>query len=244
MNKITPFDYGGQKVRTVVIDGEPWFVLADLCKVLDVRNVKDVRDRLPDGVDQTYPIQDGVGRTQQTTIVNEPGMYEVVIRSDKPEAVTFRRWITSDVLPQIRKTGSYGRTELPSKSEIAQWVIDTERKLEAAEARNAEIEPKAASYDEFMDADGTYSIGSVAKMLGRGQNRLFDELRARRVLIPKGPMRNTPYQPYAHHFRVHAQTFEKRDGQTGTSYTTKVRPSGVDFIAKKLGQPLLTEVTA
>lgn len=96
--------------------------------------------------------------------------------------------------------------------------------------------PKAEAFDTFMDADGCYSIGTVAKMLGLGQRRLFDELHARKVLIATGHLRNTPYSHLMHHFRVSAYTYENsKTGQAGTSYTTKVRPSGVDYIRRKLG---------
>ena len=85
---LIPFTYPDQPVRVVEIDGEPWFVLADLCRVLDIKNVKQLRDRLDDGVCQTYPISDSLGRTQQATVVSEPGMYEVdrlrVVLADQP----------------------------------------------------------------------------------------------------------------------------------------------------------------
>lgn len=118
--------------------------------------------------------------------------------------------------------------------------------VERVQRLKAELEvaaPKAAFYDKFLDADGTYAVGAVAKMLKLSQNKLFEELRNRGVLISKGSMRNTPYQRYMHHFRVIPHDFERADGSSGTSYTTKVQPSGIAFIASKLGQPILREVT-
>lgn len=85
-----------QAVRTLSIDGEPWFVLADLARVLGIRQVSRLASRLDDALRLTHPIVDSLGRTQQATIVSEAGMYEVVIRSDKAEAVAFRRWIASE----------------------------------------------------------------------------------------------------------------------------------------------------
>ncbi len=108
-NSIVPFEFGGEQVRIVTINGEPWFVLADLCAVLDLSNPRMVAQRIGDDVSQAYPIKDALGRTQNTTVVSEAGMWEVVIRSDKPEAAAFRRWITGTVLPEIRKTGSYAK---------------------------------------------------------------------------------------------------------------------------------------
>ena len=103
----------------------------------------------------------------------------------------------------------------------------------------AELAPKAEAYDTFMDADGHYSVGAVAKMLGMSQQKLFDRLRNEGVLIAKGHMRNTPRAQYMHHFTVKAYEYTRSDGTHGTSYTTRVQPSGIDFIRKKLHIPAL-----
>lgn len=119
---------------------------------------------------------------------------------------------------------------------MAAALIEAKETLAAKDRELEAARPKAEAFDTFMDADGCYSIGTVAKMLGMGQKRLFDELHARRVLIPTGHLRNTPYSHLMHHFRVSAYTYENsKTGQAGTSYTTKVRPSGVDYIRRKLG---------
>ncbi|EUA18435.1 BRO family, N-terminal domain protein [Mycobacterium xenopi 3993] len=117
------FAYADHQVRVVLVDGEPWFVLADLARVLEIVDVSRLASRLDDEVRQTHPISDSLGRTQQTTVVNEPGMYEVVIRSDKPEAVAFRRWITSEVLPAIRRTGSYSTSPAPALEGPSCWPM-------------------------------------------------------------------------------------------------------------------------
>lgn len=237
------FQYQDTPVRTVAVDGEPWFVLADLCRVLGIKNVKDTRDRLSDGVDQTYPIDDSMGRSQMTTIVSEPGMYEVVLRSDRPEAVDFRRWVTSEVLPTIRKHGGYLTekkieevlTSPDTIIRLAQDLKQAQKARDAMESYARELEPKADAYTRFIDADGTYAVGTVAKMLGLSQNKLFDRLRGGGIFIGKGPMRNTPYQQYMHHFAVKAYEYERTNGTRGTSYTTRVLGTGVEFIARKLG---------
>ena len=122
-----------------------------------------------------------------------------------------------------------------TRAEILQMALNAETERLALEAKNAELEPKADAYDQFMDATGKYAVGAVAKMLGTGQNRLFQELRNRGVFIAKGAMRNTPRQEHMHHFEVIPHDYEKKDGTSGTSYTTYVQPSGIDFIRKKLG---------
>lgn len=112
MNEIMQtFNYDNNQVRTVLQDGEPWFVLKDVCKVLNLSTPKRVAERLDnDEVSLTHLI-DAIGRSQKTTIINESGLYGVILRSDKPQAKPFRRWVTHEVLPTIRKTGSYTDTE-------------------------------------------------------------------------------------------------------------------------------------
>lgn len=237
MNDLAIFNYQDTEVRTVVQNGEPWFVLADLCKVLNLSTPARVAERLDEaGVSQAH-ISSG-GQQRSMTVVNESGMYEVVIRSDKPEAVMFRRWITGEVLPQIRKTGSYGKLEAQIPKTLPEALRAYAREFEAREAIESyarELEPAADAYKAFLDGDGTYSVGNVAKMLCMSQNKLFDQLRNVGILISKGAMRNTPYQHYMHHFAVKAYEYERHDGTRGTSYTTRVQPTGVEFIRRKLG---------
>lgn len=117
----TPFAYGDHKVRTTLTeDGEALFVLTDLCHVLGLsRGPSAVAKRLdPDGVRLAYPIRDSRGRTQRVLAVTEAGMYEVVLRSDKPEARAFRRWITHEVLPALRRTGTYTTSTQPQPQQL------------------------------------------------------------------------------------------------------------------------------
>ena len=122
-----------------------------------------------------------------------------------------------------------------TRMELIQIAMNAEQERLALEAKNKELEPKAEAYSSFIEADGKCSIGAVGKMLGIGQNKLFRELRNRRVLISKGNMRNTPYQHYMHHFEVKAYTITHSDGTESVRHTTYVQPSGIDFIRKKLG---------
>lgn len=124
-----------------------------------------------------------------------------------------------------------------TRMELIQIAMNAETERLELEAKNKELEPKADAYDSFLAADGTYSVGNVAKMLGLSQNKLFDRLRNEGVLIAKGAMRNTPYQKYMHHFHVKAHEYERKDGTRGTGYTTTVQPSGIDFIRRKLELP-------
>ena len=119
---LIPFQYKDNPVRTVWIDGKPWFVLSDLCSVLNLTTPAKVASRLEDGMSSTHPIPDSLGRIQHVTIVNESGMYRVVLRSDKPEALALQAWITDEVLPSIREKGSYslpGATPTPNAEDPA-----------------------------------------------------------------------------------------------------------------------------
>lgn len=236
---ITPFNFHGRDVRVLSgEDGEPWFVLNDLCAVLEIANPRVVSARI-DPESKGVCLADTPGGRQNVTVVDEAGMYEVVLRSDKPEASQFRRWVTREVLPSIRRTGSYGAPSFDpdtlTRSDILQIALNAETERLALEAENKELTPKAEAYDDFLDATGKYGVGAVAKMLGTSQNKLFRDLRNAGVLISKGTMRNTPYQRYMHHFEVKAHSYERSNGEQGTSYTTYVQPSGIDFIRRKLG---------
>ncbi|WP_343466506.1 phage antirepressor [Rhodococcus aetherivorans] len=176
---VTPFHYGGTAVRTVIRDGEPWFVLADLCSVLGLTTPARVADRLDQaGVSQTHI--SSTGQRRAVTIVNESGMYEVVIRSDKPEAVAFRRWVTAEVLPSIRTTGSFGTAPALTEDEIvAQALAITTRKVEELAKTVAELEPPAKAWNNLAAAAGNYSVSDAAKILSQdpaisiGRDRLF-----------------------------------------------------------------------
>lgn len=109
MNDLQIFNYENSQVRTVSRDGEPWFVLKDVAKVLEIENHKEIANRLDaDEVGRfEFPHPQSVGKTIEMVCVNEPGLYTILIRSDKPKAKPFRRWVTHEVLPSIRKTGAY-----------------------------------------------------------------------------------------------------------------------------------------
>ena len=122
-----------------------------------------------------------------------------------------------------------------TRLEMAQMLLNAETERLALEAANKKMQPKADAYDCFIDASGSYSMGVVAKMLGVGQNWLFRELRNRGVLIPRGAMRNTPYQRHMGYFEVKAHRYEQPNGEEKVSYTTYVLPKGIDFIRRTLG---------
>lgn len=244
MNELATIPFttpGGTELRSFLIDGEPWFVLADVCRILGISNPRDVAARLADdqkGVD----LIDTPGGRQNTTLVNESGLYEVVIRSDKKEAVVFRRWITAEVLPAIRKTGGYAAAaipaQLPSKKELAQWVIDAEQRAEFAEAKVAELEPKADLADTFLVADGgARLIREAAKMLGLKEKELrrllLNEKRIFARHAPCGDVQYDHYAGFAHHFQARETVVNHMWG-TCSHYTLYILPRGLELIRKRM----------
>lgn len=142
MNELKVFNYQDNEVRTVEVNGEPWFVLKDVCNVLGLGSAHKVADRLDEDERNQIPLTDSLGREQETTIVNESGLYNVLLRSDKPEAKPLRKWVTSEVLPSIRKTGSYAQKPLSPLEMFAmqaQINLEQERRLAAVENRQGEL---------------------------------------------------------------------------------------------------------
>ncbi len=185
MNEITSWNYEGAEVRTVQIDGEPWFVLADICRELEISHVKDTATRIDeDDLGQTEVI-DRMGRSQKVWIINESGLYTVILRSDKPQAKPFRKWVTSVVLPSIRKTGSYSVQQpnaFENLSPQLQVLIQMETRQKQIEARQAEqatalagLEQKLQNTCEVIALDKTawrkdseHLINKIARATGEG----------------------------------------------------------------------------
>lgn len=170
------------------------------------------------------------GRPRQDHILTLDMAKEISMIQRTPKGKQARQYFI-----ECEKQAKQATPALTEDEIVHQALAITSRKVKELEARNEELEPKATAYDTFIGSDGTYSVGNVAKMLGVSQNKLFDLLRNSGIMIAKGAMRNTPYQRYMHHFTVKASNYERSNGERGTSYTTRVQPSGIDFIARKLG---------
>jgi prophage antirepressor-like protein len=158
------FDFHGASVRTVMIKGEPWWVAVDVCAVLGLENIKQAIARLEkDGVCQTYLI-DSMGRRQKATFINEPGLYELMIRSDKPQSRPFRRWITKEVLPEIRRTGRYSKDVSPWLStHPSQWhkTLPELLRLAGVNTHGAASAPKHETLRSLGATPIDYRAGSI-----------------------------------------------------------------------------------
>lgn len=252
MNEIQIFNYQDKQVRTVEKDGEPWWVLKDVCEVLEISHIKDTADRLEkDEVGQTEVI-DSLGRKQKTTIINESGLYNVILRSDKPQAKPFRKWVTSEVLPAIRKHGGY---LTPEKVEEALLNPDTiirlatdlkterEKRLRLEEQAQKD-KPKVLFADAVATSKTSILIGELAKVLKQngidmGQNRLFEWMRRNGYLIQrKGTDYNMPTQRAmeAGLFEIKETSITHADGHVSVNKTPKVTGKGQQYFINRFLQ--------
>lgn len=238
-NEIQKFDFKGAALRTLTDEaGEPWFVAKDVCDILGHSNVSMALDRLDDDERSKF----NLGRQGETNIVNEAGLYVLVLGSRKPEAHEFKRWVTHEVLPQIRRTGGYipttdaddDMTILAKAVMIGQRTMEAQKqRIAEQQARIVELEPKARFADAVAASDGTCLVGELAKMLRQngmdiGQNRLFRLLQADWYLGKSGSNRNVPTQRAMDLglFRIKETTVTHADGHTTVSRTPKVTGKG------------------
>lgn len=234
MNNIQIFKYENNDVRTVEMNGEPWFVLKDVCEVLGISNHKMTVQRLdPDEVSLTDLI-DSMGRQQATTIINESGLYNVILRSDKPEAKPFRKWVTSEVLPSIRKHGGYiaGQDQLTPEELMAKalqvankTLAEREARISALTVQNAIMAPKAEYFDELVDRNTLTSFRDTAKELGVSPKAFVDWLRAKKYIYRDKKGKLVPYA-------------DKNDGlfEVKECYNEKTKWSGVQTLVTPKGR--------
>lgn len=242
-NEIQQFDFKGASLRTLTDEaGEPWFVLKDCMSILDLGNPTETVKMFDEDEFSTAEVIDSIGRRQQAYIISEPGLYRLVMRSRKPEAKEFQRWVTHEVLPAIRKTGGYIPTSETDDDMtiLAKAVMIGQRTMEAQKRKIAEqqtrivgLEPKARFADAVAASDGTCLVGELAKMLRQngmdiGQNRLFRLLQADGYLGKSGSNRNVPTQRAMDLglFRIKETTVTHADGHTTVSRTPKVTGKG------------------
>ena len=252
MNELQIFenkDFG--KVRTVTLDGAPCFVAADICRALDIANSRDAVNRLDDDEKNTVVLTDGNRGNPNVTVVTESGLYSLVLGSRKPEAKQFKRWITHEVIPTIRKTGGYVNnddlfvnTYLPNADDTTKALFRST--LETIRTQNAKLEeykPKAIFADAVSASKTSILVGELAKILQQngvaiGQNRLFAWLRNNGYLCCYGERYNMPTQRSMEMslFEIKETTINNPDGSIRVSRTVKVTGKGQQyFINKFLG---------
>lgn len=253
-NEIQQFDFKGASLRTLIDEaGEPWFVAKDVCDILGI-DTNHLGESLDSDEMNTLRITEGNTRgNPNKTIISEPGLYRLVMKSRKSEAKEFQRWVTHEVLPQIRKTGGYiPTTDADDDMTIlAKAVMIGQRTMEAQKQRIAEqqtriveLEPKARFADAVAASDGTCLIGELAKMLRQngldiGQNRLFEILRQDGYLGKTGSNRNVPTQKAMDLglFRIKETAITHSDGHVTINRTAKVTGKGQTYFISRYCPP-------
>ena len=255
---LTPFDFTGQQVRVVVDEhGEPQFVVADVARILGYRDAANAA-RLVESDERGYSDVSTPGGTQTVLTVNESGLYALVFRSNRPDAITFRRWITGEVLPAIRKTGSYGTPALPDITTpagvlaMAEQFAETARALVASQEEVAALAPRAEVGDRLMNADGDLSVADAGKALTRagvkvGERRLFSLLAGLRwVYRHPGDGRWRVYQAAIESGWMSVLPMSHYHPKTGVLVLDppqpRVTPKGLQRILRDQGADVLTSV--
>lgn len=245
------------QVRTSIIDDEPYFALNDVCRILDIKNSRQAKTRLNDKGVITNDILTN-GGTQRADFINESNLYKLVFQSRKPEAERFADWVTSEVLPAIRKHGAYMSDGVIARTlsdpdyliMLATNLKEEKAKRALAEAQNERNKPKVIFADAVSASNKSCLVGELAKMISQeairtgkaqkkiGQNNLFAWLRNNGYLCKSGERKNQPKQVYVEQGLFEIKKGSRLDGQGNNiiTSTTKVTGKGqIYFINKFLG---------
>lgn len=252
INELQVFSYEGSEIRTVQLGGEPWWVLKDICDVLELSNPSVIADRLDEDEKAKVDPKQYLGSrsNEPATVISESGLYNVILLSRKPEAKKFKRWITHEVLPTIRKHGAYVTSDKLEEmiSDPDAWIKvltalkDERTAKERLQLEAAKNESKVVFADAVSVSSGTILIGELAKILKGngieiGQNRLFEKLRQDGYLIKRqGTDYNAPTQRAMEMglFRVKETAITHADGHVTISKTTKVTGKGQQYFINLL----------
>ena len=224
-------------IRTVTVNNEPMFCLLDVCKALDIKNTTDVAKRLD--ADEVTRLNLG-GKSGETNFVNESGLYAVILRSDKPNARKFRKWVTADVLPTIRKTGGYQMAQPQGKELLALAVLEAQKTIEQQNKEIDRMRPKEIFADAVSSSHTSILIGELAKILRQngvqtGQRRLFTWLRENGYLVKSGSSRNMPTQRSVERglFEIKVGMYVYGSGANVPTKTAKVTGKGQQYFINK-----------
>lgn len=244
MNEVQLFNFENHEVRSLLINSEPWFVGKDVAEVLGyeradnaIRNHIDKEDKLMHQISAS-------GQKRNMTIINESGLYCLVLSSKLPSAKKFKRWVTSEVLPALRKTGQYQVKELSGQELMAKALIEAQSVLAAKDKQIEEMKPKALFADAVATSHTSILVGELAKILKQngidmGQKRLFAWLRENGFLIKrKGTDYNMPTQKAMDLglFEIKEGSYVNGSGVNITTKTPKVTGKGQQYFINKFLQ--------
>ena len=238
---IQPFDFNGAELRATSIDDDPYFFIGDACAVLGIANVGNAIARLDPADIRTVDVwSEANGRNYQSRVVNEAGLYDLILDSRKPEARAFRRWITSEVLPTIRKTGTYStapalpQTYKEALLELVAKVEENERLTEQI----AQLEPKADLADNYLTAKPNGRLlREVAKAFGMRERDLRGFLLEEKLIFTRQSLCGSVVYDFKAEFRPHfeaRETVVNHSWGTCQHYTLYITPQGVGLIRKRI----------
>lgn len=249
MNEVTVFNFEANEVRTVAIDNEAWFVGKDVATVLGYKNTKDALLKHVDDDDKLGSRITTSGQAREMVTINESGVYSLIFGSKLDSAKRFKKWVTSEVLPAIRKHGSYMTNEKAEalinrpNDTLADLLIQAGEQLKAKDIQISEMKPKALFADAVNASENSILVGQLAKLLRQngidiGQNRLFNWLRDHEYLGVRGEQRNLPTQKSMdlEIMETKRRTVNNPDGSVRITTTPKITGKGQIYFVNKFLQ--------
>lgn len=245
MNEVQLFNFENHEVRSLLLNNEPWFVGKDVAEVLGyakplnaIAQHVDKDDSLKQG------LTDSLGRQQKNILINESGLYSLILSSKLPSAKKFKRWVTSEVLPALRKTGQYQVKELSGQELMAKALIEAQSVLAAKDKVIEEMKPKVVFADAVATSHTSILVGELAKILKQngidmGQKRLFAWLREKGYLIKRqGTDYNMPTQKAMELglFEIKEGSYVNGSGVNITTKTPKITGKGQQYFINKFLQ--------
>ena len=246
MNEVQLFNFENHEVRSLLINSEPWFVGRDVAEVLGYKKPENAIANHVDDDDKTTTLIQGIGSNykSKTMIINESGLYCLVLSSKLPSAKKFKRWVTSEVLPALRKTGQYQVKELSGQELMAKALIEAQSVLAAKDKQIEEMKPKVVFADAVATSHTSILVGELAKILKQngidmGQKRLFAWLREKGYLIKRqGTDYNMPTQKAMELglFEIKEGSYVNGSGVNITTKTPKITGKGQQYFINKFLQ--------
>jgi anti-repressor protein len=245
MNNLQLFNFEGNEARTLKVNDEPYFVGNDVAKILGYSNY---RNAVVDHVDDEDKLRTQIkyaGQNREVTVINESGLYSLILSSQMPDAKKFKHWVTSEVLPAVRKHGAYMTDQkafdvVHNKNGLADLLQQAADQLKQKDIQIEKMKPKALFADAVATSKNDILIGQLAKILKQngyntGQNRLFKWLREHHYLCAKGIRYNQPTQKAMNLglFKVRERTVNNPDGSTKITVTTKVTGKGQQYFINR-----------
>lgn len=239
MNELQLFNFENNQVRTLLINDEPWFVGKDVAEILGYSKARNaIATHVDDDDKKGAPIQGDLGGTQEMTVINESGVYALVFGSKLPSAKRFKHWITSEVLPQIRKTGSYASPQLTGEELMAKALIKANSVLARQSKQLEEQKPKVLFADSVIASKGSILVRELAKLIKQngydiGEKKLYRWLREKGYIC-KNSTEPTQMAMNLGLFEIVVRTIERGDAPPRATRTTKVTGKGQVYFTNKL----------